>query len=57
MDTRNEEKMPEPIYVVSVINVSNKPVETSANEILNMMANRFEYRGHRLESPYPEMED
>lgn len=41
----------------TVINVSNKPVETSANEILNMMANRFEYRGHRLESPYPEMED
>jgi len=39
----------------TVINVSNKPVETSANEILNIMANRFDYRGHRLESPYPEM--
>ncbi len=36
----------------TVINVSNKPVETSANEILNMMANRFEYRGRRLSSPY-----
>lgn len=36
----------------TVINVSNKPVETSANEILNMMANRFEYRGRRLNSPY-----
>jgi [pyruvate, water dikinase]-phosphate phosphotransferase / [pyruvate, water dikinase] kinase len=36
----------------TVINVSNKPVETSANEILNMMANRFEYRGRRLDSPY-----
>ena len=41
----------------TVINVTNKPVETSANEILNMMANRFDYRGHRLESPYPEVED
>ncbi len=37
----------------TVINVSNKPVETSANEILNMMANRFNYRGHKLGSPYP----
>jgi len=36
----------------TVINVSNKPVETSANEILNIMANRFEYRGRRLDSPY-----
>jgi regulator of PEP synthase PpsR (kinase-PPPase family) len=36
----------------SVINVSNKPVETSANEILNIMATRFEYRGRRLKSPY-----
>lgn len=40
----------------TVINVSNKPVETSANEILNIMANRFEYRGRRLSSPY-QMED
>jgi len=38
----------------TVINVSNKPVETTANEILNMMANRFEYRGRRLDSPYTE---
>ena len=36
----------------TVLNVSNKPVETSANEILNIMANRFEYRGRRLDSPY-----
>ncbi len=41
----------------TVINVSNKPVETSANEILNMMANRFEYRGRRLDSPYTEDEE
>lgn len=40
----------------TVFNVSNKPVETSANEILNMMANRFEYRGQRLNSPYPDEE-
>jgi regulator of PEP synthase PpsR (kinase-PPPase family) len=37
----------------TVINISNKPVETSANEILNTLANRFNYRGHRLDSPYP----
>ncbi len=36
----------------TIVNVSNKPVETSANEILNIMANRFEYRGRRLDSPY-----
>jgi regulator of PEP synthase PpsR (kinase-PPPase family) len=38
----------------TVLNVSNKPVETTANEILNMMANRFNYRGRRLDSPYTE---
>lgn len=36
----------------TVVNVSNKPVETSANEILNTIATRFEYRGRRLSSPY-----
>jgi len=36
----------------TVLNVSNKPVETTANEILNMMANRFNYRGRKLDSPY-----
>jgi [pyruvate, water dikinase]-phosphate phosphotransferase / [pyruvate, water dikinase] kinase len=41
----------------TVINVSNKPVETTANEILNMMANRFEYRGRRLDSPYPDVQE
>lgn len=39
----------------TILNVSNKPVETSANEILNMLANRFEYRGRRLDSPYPDL--
>lgn len=41
----------------TILNVSNKPVETSANEILNIMANRFEYRGRRLDSPYPHLEE
>lgn len=41
----------------TVINVSNKPVETSANEILNIMANRFEYRGRKLSSPYVKEEE
>jgi regulator of PEP synthase PpsR (kinase-PPPase family) len=40
----------------TVLNVSNKPVETSANEILNTLANRFEYRGRRLDSPYQQEE-
>jgi len=38
----------------TILNVSNKPVETTANEILNMMANRFDYRGQKLNSPYPD---
>jgi len=41
----------------TVINVSNKPVETSANEILNIMATRFEYRGRLLKSPYVDEAD
>ncbi len=40
----------------TVLNVSNKPIENSANEILNIMANRFEYRGRRLDSPYQQEE-
>jgi len=36
----------------TVINVSNKPVETSANEILNQLAERFMFRDRRLNSPY-----
>lgn len=41
----------------TVINVSNKPVETSANEILSYMAERFRFRDRRLSSPYPDKED
>lgn len=40
----------------TVINVSNKPVETSANEILNMMANRFNYRGRKMDVPFQKEE-
>lgn len=41
----------------TVVNVSNKPVETSANEILNIIATRFEYRGRRLLTPYQTKDD
>lgn len=36
----------------TVINVSNKPIESTANEILNIMSKRFSYRGRKLKSPY-----
>lgn len=36
----------------TVINVGHKPIESTANEILNMMSERFNYRGRKLESPY-----
>jgi regulator of PEP synthase PpsR (kinase-PPPase family) len=36
----------------TVVNVSNKPIESTANEILNLMSKRFQYRGRKLESPY-----
>ncbi|WP_297094372.1 pyruvate, water dikinase regulatory protein [uncultured Draconibacterium sp.] len=36
----------------TVINVSNKPIESTANEILSYMSKRFSYRGRKLESPY-----
>ena len=36
----------------TVINVSNKPIESTANEILKYMSKRFMYRGRKLESPY-----
>ncbi len=36
----------------TVINVSNKPIESTANEILVHMSERFRYRGRKLESPY-----
>ncbi|PIF04882.1 MAG: hypothetical protein CSA36_09005 [Draconibacterium sp.] len=36
----------------TVLNVSNKPIESTANEILNIISRRFTYRGRKLESPY-----
>ncbi len=36
----------------TVINVSNKPIESTANEILYFMSQRFAYRGRKLQSPY-----
>ncbi len=38
----------------TVINVSSKPIESTANEILNLMSSRFRFGGRRLESPYKE---
>lgn len=35
----------------TVINVSNKPIESTANEILNIMSQRFRYGGRKLQSP------
>ncbi len=36
----------------TVLNVTNKPIESTANEILNLMSDRFSYRGKKMESPY-----
>ncbi len=36
----------------TIVNVSNKPIESTANEILKYMSKRFMYRGRKLDSPY-----
>ncbi len=41
----------------TVINVTNKPIESTANEILNIMSKRFAYRGRKLDSPYSDIND
>jgi regulator of PEP synthase PpsR (kinase-PPPase family) len=41
----------------TVVNVSNKPIESTANEILNIMTERFPYGGRKLESPYHNQND
>lgn len=41
----------------TVLNVNNKPIESTANEILNHMSKRFSYGGRKLESPYQNPED
>ncbi|MEL7585153.1 MAG: pyruvate, water dikinase regulatory protein [Prolixibacteraceae bacterium] len=35
----------------TVINVTHKPVESTANEIINLMTSRFNYRGRRFQLP------
>ncbi|HBL74459.1 MAG: hypothetical protein A2W90_20260 [Bacteroidetes bacterium GWF2_42_66] len=39
-----------------VLNVTNKPIESTANEILHIMTERYEYGGRKLKSPYREIE-
>jgi len=41
----------------TVLNVNNKPIESTANEILNFMQERFIYGGRKLESPYHDNSD
>ena len=41
----------------TVVNVSNKPIESTANEILNIMSQRFPYGGRKMESPYHDQKD
>jgi regulator of PEP synthase PpsR (kinase-PPPase family) len=41
----------------TVINVSGKPIESTANEILNIMTQRFSYGGRKLKSPYHNQTD
>lgn len=38
----------------TVLNVNNKPIESTANEILSMMSERFVYGGRKIASPYHE---
>lgn len=36
----------------TVLTVTNKPIESTANEVLNYISERFTYRGKRMDSPY-----
>jgi [pyruvate, water dikinase]-phosphate phosphotransferase / [pyruvate, water dikinase] kinase len=36
----------------TVLNVTNKPIESSANEIINVISNRFPFRGKRTNVPH-----
>ncbi|MGQ8337369.1 pyruvate, water dikinase regulatory protein [Sunxiuqinia sp. A32] len=40
----------------TVIHVSNKPIESTANEVLNIMNDRFDYGGRKIVSPYKDSE-
>lgn len=36
----------------TILNVSNKPIESTANEILQKMSENFQFGGRKLQSPY-----
>lgn len=36
----------------TVLTVTNKPIESTASEIINLMSERFTYRGKRMETPH-----
>jgi hypothetical protein len=36
----------------TVLTVTNKPIESTANEILNLISERFSYRGKRIDAPH-----
>jgi [pyruvate, water dikinase]-phosphate phosphotransferase / [pyruvate, water dikinase] kinase len=36
----------------TVLNVTNKPIESSANEIINIISDRFPFRGKRTNTPH-----
>lgn len=36
----------------TVLTVTNKPIESTANEVLNHISERFSYRGKKTDSPY-----
>lgn len=41
----------------TVLNVTNKPIESTANEILRHISERFSYRDKKLQSPYHDKEN
>ncbi len=40
----------------TVLNVTNKPIESTANEIMNYMSERFSWRGKKIESPHTDQD-
>jgi [pyruvate, water dikinase]-phosphate phosphotransferase / [pyruvate, water dikinase] kinase len=36
----------------TVLTVTNKPIESTANEIMNLISERFSYRGKRMNAPH-----
>ena len=41
----------------TVVNVSSKPIESTANEVLSYMSSRFAFGGRKLNSPYKDPEE